>query len=213
MWGSDHPCGEVLMAIEPLYRTMREQIAEHIRGDVLAGALEPGQRLREQVLATRYGVSRGPIRDALLQLTQEGVLEAKPNCGVTVSRPPGASLQPLIVDLRRRIEVFAVERACEGLSEAQVAALAGHVSALGAACQAGDVGATVRHDMAFHRVLVEASGEGVVDLWLPIVSRMLLHYTRHEDLMDSYREHAAILAAIRAGDSEAAVAALDRNIQ
>jgi len=196
-----------------LYRTMREQIADHIRTDVLTGELAAGERLREQELATRYGVSRGPIRDALLQLTQEGILEAKPNCGVTVSHPPREEVQPLIVDLRRRIEKFALENAVANSNPRLLTALEHHIDALRTACSENDMAGIVRHDMAFHRAVVEFAGNDMVDLWLPIVVRMLLHYTRHENLMDSHREHVAILEAIRSCDKTAAVAALERNIQ
>ena len=71
------------MGKSPVYRTIREQVANEIRADVLSGRLSAGTDLREQTLAEKYGVSRGPIRDALLQLTQEGLLEAKPNCSAT----------------------------------------------------------------------------------------------------------------------------------
>jgi DNA-binding GntR family transcriptional regulator len=50
-------------------------------------------------------------------------------------------------------------------------------------------------------------------MWLPIVSRMMLHYSRHRDMMDSHREHAAIVNAIRQRDKKAAVKALVANIQ
>ena len=71
-----------------VYRTIREQIADRIRADVLSGRIEPGTSLREVLLAKKYGVSRAPIRDALLQLSQEGLLVAKPNCGVKVGEAP-----------------------------------------------------------------------------------------------------------------------------
>lgn len=201
------------MTTAVVYRTIREQIADHIRTDVLIGDLAPGERLREQDLAARYGVSRGPIRDALLQLTQEGALVAKPNCGVTVSHPPREEIQSLIVELRRHIELFAVREITGHLGEAELSDLAAHGTGLRAACEAGDFAAVVRHDMAFHRCLIARAGSDLVDLWLPIVVRMLLHYTRHENLMDNYREHEAILAALRAGDTDGAVEAVERNIQ
>jgi GntR family transcriptional regulator, rspAB operon transcriptional repressor len=201
------------MAANALFRTMREQIADHIRTDVLTGELEAGERLREQDLAARYGVSRGPVRDALLQLTKEGLLVAKPNCGVTVSHPPSEELQPLIVELRRRIEGFAIGRAVASFGEDDIEHLAKHVEGLGAACRKEDLAGVVQHDMAFHRLLVESSGMDAVELWLPIVMRMWLHYGRHEDLMESYREHAMILQAVRDRDLVAATAALERNIQ
>lgn len=199
---------------DTVYRTIREQVVDRIRNDVLAGELGAGERLREQALAERYGVSRGPIRDALLQLTQEGVLVAKPNCGVSVSHPPAEALQPLIVDVRRRIEAFALGRAMDVIGADDIAHLSQHVADLREACREGDMAGIVRHDMAFHRRLVALAGdEDLVAVWLPIIARMMLHYTRHETLMDSYREHAAILAAIERGDRTGATQALENNIQ
>ena len=74
--------GESRMSNSTVYRTIREQIVEQLRNEVLSGEIAAGESLREQKLAERFGVSRGPIRDALLQLTQEGLLVAQPNRGV-----------------------------------------------------------------------------------------------------------------------------------
>lgn len=202
------------MASGFVVRTIREQIADHIRTDVLSGGIPPGERLREQELAARYGVSRGPIRDALLQLTQEGVLVARPNCGVEVSPPLAQELQPLVVDLRRRIELFALDRVMAAPSEPVLLCLEGLAAGLERACRAADLAAIAEGDMAFHRALIEAGGgPELAAIWVPIVVRMMLHYTRHTDLVDSYREHADILRAIRAGDADAAARALVANIQ
>ncbi|RME91883.1 MAG: GntR family transcriptional regulator, partial [Verrucomicrobia bacterium] len=94
----------------PVYRTIREQITERIRADLLAQRFAAGATLREQALAKRYGVSRAPVRDALLQLTNEGLLVARPHCGVQVADLPDESLQPLVIELRRKIESFALRR-------------------------------------------------------------------------------------------------------
>ena len=202
------------MGGNPVYRTIREQIAEHIRSDVLSGRLPQGAPLREQALAKRFGVSRGPIRDALLQLTQEGLLISKPNCGTTVSSPPGERIQPLVVDVRRKVEVFALRSVLKQLEEQSIARLDGALDALRSACESGDLSAVASNDMAFHRTLVELAGEEeLVAIWLPIVSRMMLHYRRNDDWMESYAEHAAIVEAIRGRDLKAAIAALQENIQ
>ncbi len=196
-----------------VYKTIREQIAEHIRTDVLSGEFQAGERLREQPLAAKYGVSRGPVRDALLQLTQEGVLEARPNCGVVVSQPLTEAVQPLVVDLRRHIETFALGLLLAALPDDLLPRLESCVETLKAACEAGDIPSVVASDMAFHRTLVEATAEPeLLAIWLPIVARMMLHYTRHRNLMDSYHEHVAIIEAIRTGDADSAIAALARNI-
>jgi len=194
--------------------TIREQIADHIRADILSGRLLEGEQLREQLLAQRFGVSRGPVRDVLLQLTQEGLLVSKRNCGVRVGPAPDAWIQPLVVDLRQRIEIFALRKVIKELHDEATQCLEEMVESLRHACERGDLAAIVKHDMAFHRYILEITGDdNLVAVWLPIVQMMMLHYTRHEDMMESHREHAAILDAIRDKDVKRAIAALKQNIQ
>ena len=82
------------------------------------------------------------------------------------------------------------------------------------ACVANDMPSVVQYDMAFHRAIVEGcGGEEMSAIWLPIVVRMMMHYTRHKELMESYREHLAIIDAIRSNDKEKAVWALETNIR
>lgn len=64
---------------QPMIRSVREQIADTLRAEVLAGTWDNDAPVREQSLADRFGVSRGPIRDVLMQLSQEGVLVYQPN--------------------------------------------------------------------------------------------------------------------------------------
>ena len=138
----------------------------------------------------------------------------EPNCGVKVGSPSGEEIQPLVVDLRRKIEVFALRRVLGKLTETDIDRLGETVERLRVACQREDLGEIVRHDMAFHRHILEATGNtNLLAMWLPIVSRMLLHYSRHGNMMESHREHAAILDAIRRRDRKAAIEALLTNIQ
>jgi len=202
------------MSQTPVFRTIREQVADRIRTDVLSGRLAEGTNLREHALAEQYGVSRAPIRDALLLLTQEGLLVAKPNCGVTVGSTANEAIQPLVVDLRRRIEVFALRDVFGRLTTSDVTNLEQTVEQLRSACAQEDIGEVVRHDMALHRYLLDTTSDSnLLAIWLPIVSRMMLHYSRHHDMMESHREHAAIVKAIRDGDKAAAIRALEANIQ
>lgn len=202
------------MSHTPVFRTIREQIADRIRADVISGRLAEGTSLREQALARQYGVSRAPIRDALLQLTQEGLLVAKPNCGVRVGSPSGEESQSLVVELRRTIEVFALRKVFSKLTDSDVKGLEGTVQRLKTACENEDLAEVVQQDMALHRHILEATGNtDLLAMWLPIVSRMFLHYSRHRNMMESYREHAAIVDAIRRKDRKAAIEALTANIQ
>ena len=198
----------------PVFRTIREQIADRIRADVITGQLAEGTNLREQALAKQYGVSRAPVRDALLQLTQEGLLVAKPNCGVRVGSPSDEEIQPLVVELRRKIEVFALRKVFSKLTDSDCERLEDTVQGLKAACKNEDLAEVVQQDMALHRYILEATGnKDLLAMWLPIVSRMFLHYSRHRNMMESYREHAAIVDAIRKKDKRAAIKSLTANIQ
>ena len=110
--------------------------------------------------------------------------------------------------------MFALEKVFGSLSEKDIDHLDELTEGLRAACAKDDIGEIVRYDMALHRHLIEATGDSdLLAMWLPIVSRMMLHYTRHGDIMESHREHAAIVEAIRSQDKQAAVTALINNIQ
>ncbi|MGY8825837.1 MAG: GntR family transcriptional regulator [Candidatus Latescibacterota bacterium] len=196
-----------------VHRTIREQVAAHLRHAVLAGQLTEGEMLREQPLAQRFGVSRGPIRDALLQLTQEGLLVAEQNRGVRV-RSPDLTIRPLVVGMRREIEGFAIESLCGNGDGDALVFFTKNLADFRAACQGDDMTEVVEHDMAFHRHIIErGGGSDLVAVWVPVVTHMMLPYSRHGELMESYREHEAVVAALRAGDKEQARERLWINIQ
>ncbi|MFD2257580.1 GntR family transcriptional regulator [Luteolibacter algae] len=195
-------------------KTIREQIAGHLRADILSGNFPKGYPLREQPLAERFGVSRGPIRDVLLQLTQEGMLVSVPNCGVRVSGEPSEWVQPLIVKVRVEIETFALRNSIHKIGPAQIAEMERLIAKLGEACERRDIAKIAELDIAFHQALLKCAGdEEIVSMWVPIVTRMIMHYSRHKDISQSHEEHIAILQAVRDKDLERAITALEANIQ
>ena len=90
------------------YRNVREQVTDRLREEILLGKFKTGEKVREIPLARRFGVSRGPIRDALLQLSQEGLLEAIPNRGVRVGKVWDQKLIPVMARVRFDLESFAI---------------------------------------------------------------------------------------------------------
>ena len=66
------------------YRTLRESVADEIRMKIINGELVPGARIVEQELASEFGISRGPVREALRQLEEEGLVEYARNAGCSV---------------------------------------------------------------------------------------------------------------------------------
>ena len=87
-----------------IFRTLQEQIAHHLRHDLLTGRFEPGAPLRETEIAERFGISRGPIRDALRELAQSGLVVFEPNQGIRVAERIDTRVRPFLLELRADIE-------------------------------------------------------------------------------------------------------------
>ena len=198
----------------PLARTIREQVTDQIRDDLVAGNYPEGAVLRETELAKRFGVSRGPIRDAFLQLTQEGFLAYEANRGVRMRRPPDPENREFIVSLRIQIETFVIKRGLSRLRDDAWNLIESALDDLKIACDGKDVAAVARCDMAFHEaILVGCGGDDFVLAWKQLCSRMLLAYSRLHDYQQIHDEHVALLNALRSGKSKAITAAIKSNIR
>jgi len=113
---------------------------------ILEGELKPGERLRAEALAQRFGTSRTPVREALLQLEGQGLVEVEPNRGAVVRTFDRDDVVELY-EIRALIEPHAAARAATRISEAQIADLA-------ALCEAEDQLVANEH---FHRIILEAA--------------------------------------------------------
>ncbi|MEO1246859.1 MAG: GntR family transcriptional regulator [Pseudomonadota bacterium] len=193
---------------------IRDQIADQLRSDIIAGELAPGTKLNEQGLATRFGVSRGPIRDVLLQLTKEGLLVTRSNVGASVSEMLSPELQSLMVDIRRRIESHAAKQLKGLMTDEDFEALDYILDQFQTAFETRDFTAVTKADIEFHKYLVEkAGGQELVNLWYPVVLRMRMNYKRIDSPEDGVDEHRAIVDALRADDTRRVTAALKANIR
>ncbi|MDR7089266.1 MULTISPECIES: GntR family transcriptional regulator [Cellvibrio] len=193
---------------------VRDQIADQIRSDIIAGDMPPNAKLNEVALAERFGVSRGPVRDVLLQLTKEGLLVAKNNCGVSVNSVLSPELQELMIDIRTKIELHALKSLKGKLQEADFAEIDAILDRLQDAFDNEDYTEVTKADMDFHRYLVmKAGGEELVNLWQPIILRMRMNYKRITKPVDCVNEHRAISDALRKDNIREATAALKANIR
>jgi GntR family transcriptional regulator, rspAB operon transcriptional repressor len=196
-----------------LAANLQEQVAGHLRRRILSGQLAAGTPVREQDLADEFGISRGPIRDALLTLSKEGLLLARPNVGVKVAAEPSPFKRSVLVRLRREIESAALMVWFERKDPAVLKAINQNLAQYKEACGGTDLSHVVELDMGFHRLIMEAAdGGSLVDLWLPVILRMYLRYSRHRSLMESYQEHAAIVQAMEAGHEWQALELLKQHI-
>lgn len=195
------------------YRNVREQVTDRIREEVLLGKFEPGEPLREIPLAERFKVSRGPIRDALLQLSQEGLLESVPNKGVRVGKVWEGKLIPVMAKVRFELESFAISELLSDMPDGFNDKLKRNLRMFSMACEDKDMAAVVQLDLQFHRLFLRECGHvGLESVWLPLLGGMRLPYSRHKLLSESYEEHKQIADAIGQGDKKAAIAALKKNI-
>jgi GntR family transcriptional regulator, rspAB operon transcriptional repressor len=199
-------------------KSVREQIIERLRGELLSGQLTPGTPLREEGLAERFGVSRMPVRNALQQLVHEGLLVAKRNCGVTVAAPPVAIVNDLLTPLRVQIETYALRLCLPRISAPQFDRLHGILDEMGVACRRKDDAAVIDADFAFHQILLTTAGlDEIVPVWKGVTARMRDYHIRgnrtHSDYGFIPFVHERLLDVFRAGNLETAVQALTSHIE
>ncbi len=202
----------------PLALSLPEQIAAHLRNDVLCGRLPEGQRLRESDLVSRFGVSRTPIREALRQLIQEGLLDGLPNTGVTVSKRPPDAVRDLVVPIRRTLESYALRAFFDQIDDDDYQIWEEILGRMRTACVESDFHRIAEHDIAFHRSIVcRAKLPDIEAIWASLVARVRSHFweTQRRDYLDPleiHAEHVEILEAFRTGDVEKAVRTLEKHI-
>lgn len=138
-------------------RVLRHEVLLGLRNGILAGEIAPGTRLLEVPLAAELGVSRGPVREALRQLEQEGLVEFFPHRGAVVVGVAEVEVDT-IYGIRALLEGRAFARACRIATEEDLEGLAETVEQMVSASEAGDIATVTELDLTFHGRVVELSG-------------------------------------------------------
>ena len=194
------------------FRSTRDRITDTLRAEILCGQWSNDVPVREHTLAERFGVSRGPVRDSLLQLSQEGVLVYQANKGVRVNSPPIEDQRQLLQSMRRQMETFCLQKCMSHFTNADDANLLEILQKLTRACKLGKFCDIADMDLALHRYLVRRASIELEAVWLGITSRLLMDYSRIDQLDEIIREHDAIVQAVLDRDIDAAKKALIDNI-
>jgi DNA-binding GntR family transcriptional regulator len=181
-----------------------------IENAIATGDIAPGERLDEAQLARRFGVSRTPVREALIELSATGLVESRPHRGVVVAVPGPARLVEMF-EVMAELEALCGRLVARRLTPAtRTALIAAH-----AACAATvtDPDGYYVENAQFHTVIYEGSGNAFLADQAQALHRRLAPYRRLQlrhgtRLATSYAEHDAIVRAILAGNEDAAATAL-----
>jgi DNA-binding GntR family transcriptional regulator len=192
-------------------RSLPMLIEQEIERVILGGEYAPGDKINEQALALRFGISRGPIREALRSLDRTGLIDTIPNRGVFVRRLNAAQAAD-IYDVRAAL--FALAGQCFALraSAADVERLRGHVAAMDDAVARDDFEIYITENFALHEAIVTGAGNATLaSHYLALVKQLRLYRTRNLMLADSVHasneEHHEMVEAIAAHDPVRAYAA------
>ena len=166
--------------LEPVPKsTLRAQIAERLRAAILAGDIPPGAPLVETALSERFDVSRGPLREALRQLIEEGLVVTVPYTGTHVASLSVEDVRE-IYSLRTALEIFAFEQIWERRDDRFRAELVRRNDALIATIDAGDDRASILTELAFHGFVYEACGHRLLErAWHGLRGRLQLYWAAH----------------------------------
>ncbi len=187
-------------------------IVEALREEIIAGKLPPESRLGQEQLATRFNVSRMPVREALRRLEADGLVIFEPNKSVRVAPLGVADLQE-IYEMRVAAETLALRLALPELTNAQIE----HAAEIQAKMERAPVGAFGELNALFHMALYQPCARprllAHIDMLANAADRYLRITIASLDYADkSHREHHALLRACNKRDEAAAVDCLTRHI-
>lgn len=202
-------------SVAPKAPTLAERARAELERLILDGALAPGARLSEVQLAERLKISRGPLREALRLLERDGLVVAGEAYGGVFVRRLDAAEVAQLYDVRALLHGFACALLAARATAAVVADLKNQVAAMAAAIEAPEK--FYRLNIAFHHALIEGAGHArTASLYRGVEKESFLGrrqtMERAANRQESNLEHAAIVAAVAAGDAAAARAAGEAHV-
>jgi DNA-binding GntR family transcriptional regulator len=203
------PMARLLHVGGPLTRNASIAATELIRQAIIDGRLNPGQRLKEEELARELGISRTPVREALLMLQAEGLVDAAPNRSATVHSYSAEDLDDLY-KLRAVLEGYATRRAAARLADETIADLRESCERFeGILGDGAEMGELVKENLLFHQTILDGAGSARLTtmvrqvIELPLVYRSYVWYSAEQQRISGHY-HSQITRALEARDAERA---------
>jgi DNA-binding GntR family transcriptional regulator len=206
------------LPIAPLGRqhSLRESVTESLRTAIIAGTLEEGTLYSAPALAAAFGVSATPVREAMMDLTREGLVETVKNKGFRITTMSDRELDEL-TEIRLLLEPPVVGDVAGSVPPSGVKVLRSMAEDIVGAARTGDLSAYLAADRIFHAELLRYAGNNqLVELATSLRSRTRLYglkiLSESNRLADSAQEHHVLLDLIEAGDGAAATELMRQHI-
>jgi DNA-binding GntR family transcriptional regulator len=214
---SGHSAAGVRRSGRPRGETAASRIYSDLRAELVSLRRRPGEAVSEAEIALSYGVSRTPVREAILKLSDEGLLEIFPQSGIIVSRIPIAALPEAII-IRKALEETTARLAAGHATSSQILALRSILERQREADAAGNDDAFHQADEMFHATIAEVAGHP--GIW-KLIQQVKVNIDRYRRLTlpqtgrigQVIREHEAILTAIEAHDPAGARIAMGNHLE
>jgi DNA-binding GntR family transcriptional regulator len=202
---------------QPLVQSMTSQLIVHFRDRILAGTYPPGSALRQDTLASEFGTSKIPVREALVQLQSEGLVDIFPNRGFQV-RPLTTAELDEVFSLRMQIEPAAVSLGAKLATAADHTAASNALEQLNYALATEEFSASGRLNRTYHLLLLvprlQPVAADILSRLHTLAQRYVQAHLRPEGRVKrATREHAALLKAWRLGNSEKVCALIHAHIK
>ena len=201
---------------EKLQRTfVRDEAYIKLRGWIINGTLKAGSKLKDKELAEQLGVSRTPIREALLRLEDDGFVESKPNSSTNVS-PIDLENSYHLYDIVCSLENLALTQSFKAFTEEDIKAMEEANQRLLENIKNKDLESAIMADNDFHSIYIRLSKNKELEKILSEIKQklnrlMLYCYEEIEKAYFSYEEHEKIIVAIRRKDLSGALSAIEQN--
>jgi DNA-binding GntR family transcriptional regulator len=197
--------------------SLSDQVYEQLRSSIISAERNPGEKLVELEIASQMGTSQGPVREALQRLERDGLVERQARSATYVSSISMDEMHELF-SVRTVIEGYAIRRAVQKITPEHCDYLEELIGKMAQAGQRNDMITLAEYDMQFHRTIVECAGSaGLLRVWITLSSQIQRfvvqsHPQHYSDLVEIATRHQSIVTALRQGDAERAVQAVQEHI-
>jgi DNA-binding GntR family transcriptional regulator len=190
-------------------------VAETLREAIIAGEFKPGERLIEEDLSQQMQISRGPIREALRQLEQEGLAISFPYRGTVVAEVSREAIVEVLMPVRVVLEICGFRHARPLMDAAAYEQMEAYIVGMVEAAERTDVRSVAEIDVAFHEFVMTRSDQmHAIQIWKSIEPRIRTFFhvstpPNRQGLLEVANQHRDLIDALQQGNDEA----LDRHVR